>query len=315
MQGFCRRVVQPRSAGRSLRPVLGNLHSQSAFCCVMSGQARICCGFLFGSSAWSLLDGSRGCWYCPLCMNVRLFSMPGSHAATTGQLLLDYKGIPYKRTDLLPVISWVVLKAFRFPDRTVPAVKIDGERVQGTRVIARELERRQPEPPLFPSDPERRRAVEEAERFGDEELQQKVREIFLWAARRDSSGLIGYLEGAKIGMPHRVAAMTAGPFIALDGRSRGATDDNVRRAIAAFPGMLDRIDDWIAEGILGGDPPNAADLQIAPSLRLAMSLDDLRGAIEDRPAGRLATRIVPHFPGRTPAVLPPEWLKPLAARA
>lgn len=245
-------------------------------------------------------------------MNVRLFSMPGSHAAKTGELLFDHKGIDYKRTDLLPVVSWLVLKALRFPDVTVPAAKIDGERVQGTRAIARALEKRKPEPPLFPDDAERRRAVEEAELFGDEELQQRVREIFLWSARKDSSGLVGYLEGAKIGMPHGLAARTAGPFIALDARSRGATDENVRRALAAFPGMLRRIDDWIKEGVLGGDVPNAADLQIAPSLRLAMSLDDLRPAIEGRPA-QLATRIVPHFPGRTPAVLPKEWLEALAA--
>jgi Glutathione S-transferase, N-terminal domain len=72
-------------------------------------------------------------------MKVRLFSMPGSHAAVTGQLLFDHKGINYKRTDLLPVVSWAVLKALRFPDVTVPAATIDGERVQGTRAIAREL--------------------------------------------------------------------------------------------------------------------------------------------------------------------------------
>ena len=238
--------------------------------------------------------------------------MPGSHAATTGELLFQHKGIEYKRTDLLPVVSWVVLKAFRFPGVTVPAAKIDDELVQGTREIARALEARQPEPPLFPEDAERRRAVEEAERFGDEELQQRVREIFLWSARKDRSGLVGYLEGARIGMPHRLAAMTAGPFIALDARSRGATDENVRAAIAALPGMLQRIDDWIAEGVLGGERLNAADLQIAPSLRLAMSLDDLRPAIEGRPAGRLATRVVKHFPGRTPPVLRRDWLEPIA---
>jgi glutathione S-transferase len=246
-------------------------------------------------------------------MDVRLFSMPGSHAATTGQLLFDHKGIDYKRTDLLPAVSWVVLKALGFPRLTVPAARIDGERVQGTREIARDLERRKPQPPLFPEDAERRRAVEEAERFGDEELQQRVREIFLWSIRKDRSGLVGYLEGGRIGMPHRVAARTAGPFIALDARSRGATDENVRRAIAGLPSMLQRIDDWIEEGVLGGDPPNAADLQIAPSVRLAMTLDDLRPAIEGRPAARLATTIVPHFSGRTPPVLPPEWLGPIAA--
>jgi glutathione S-transferase len=246
-------------------------------------------------------------------MNVRLFSMPGSHAATTGELLLRHKGIDYKRTDLLPVVSWLVLKALGFPGVTVPAARIDGERVQGTRAIARALERRQPEPPLFPEDTERRRAVEEAERFGDEELQQRIREIFLWSARKDRSGLVGYLEGARIGMPHRLAAATAGPFIALDARARGATDENVRAAIAALPAMLDRIDKWIADGVLGGDTLNAADLQIAPSLRLAMSLEDLRPAIEGRPAGRLATRVVKRFPGRTPPVLPPEWLGPISA--
>jgi glutathione S-transferase len=157
--------------------------------------------------------------------------------------------------------------------------------------------------------------VAEAERWGDEELQQRVREIFLWSARRDHSELAGYLEGSKIGMPHGFAARTAGPFIAIDARSRGATDENVRRAIAALPGMLQRIDDWIEEGVLGGQPPNAADLQIAPSLRLAMSLDDLRPAIEGRPAARWAAQIVPHFPGRTPAVLPTEWLEPITASA
>src|SRR5581483_10277677 len=207
------------------------------------------------------------CYPRPL-VNVRLFSMPGSHAATTGQLLFEHKGITYKRTDLLPVVSWGVLKALRFPEVTVPAAKIDGVRVQGTRAIARELERLQPEPPLFPGEAGRRQVVEEAERFGDEELQQRVRKIFLWSAFKDGSCLGGYLEGAKIGMPHGIAAQTAGPFIALDARSRGATDDNVRRAIAALPGMLQRIDRWIEEGILGSESPNVADLQIAPSLRL-----------------------------------------------
>ena len=39
-----------------------------------------------------------------------------------------------------------------------------------------------------------------------------------------------------------------------------------------------------------------------------MSFDDLRPFIEGRPAGEMAMRVVPDFPGRTPAVVPPEWL-------
>ena len=75
------------------------------------------------------------------------------------------------------------------------------------------------------------------------------------------------------------------------------------------------MDDWIAEGVLGGEQLNAADFQIAPSLRLAMSLEDLRPAIKNRPAGELALRVVPNYPGSTPATLPADWLEPLHAPA
>ena len=77
--------------------------------------------------------------------------------------------------------------------------------------------------------------------------------------------------------------------------------------------MLQRIDDWIAEGVLGGEQLNAADLQIAASTRLAMTLDDLRPAIEARPAGEHAVRVVPEYPGQVPPVLPAAWLESLRA--
>ena len=90
-----------------------------------------------------------------------------------------------------------------------------------------------------------------------------------------------------------------------------ATDENVRGSLAALPTMLRRIDDWIAAGILNGEQLNAADYQIAPSLRLAMTLEDLRPVIESRPAGEMAKRVVPHYPGKAPPILPPAWLQPL----
>ena len=243
--------------------------------------------------------------------DVRLFTIPGSHPGVSVQRMLKHKGIPYKRTDLLPVLSWGVLRARRLPRVTVPAIKIDGRRIQGSREITRELERIRPEPPLFPADPDHRAAVEEAELFGDKDLQQCVRQILLWTLRKNAAPLRSFLEGSKIGLPHGLAVKTAGPFLALDARSHKANDANARRDISILPAMLQRIDDWIAEGVLGGEELNAADFQIAPSLRLAMSFDDLRPAIENHPAGQLALRVVPHYPGRIPPLLPAAWLEPL----
>jgi glutathione S-transferase len=244
-------------------------------------------------------------------VNARLFVLPASHPAVAAQLMLEQKGIAYKRTDLLPVISKVVLRLAGFPGITVPALKIDGRKTQGSTKIARELDRLQPEPPLFPADAERRAAVEEAERFGEEVLQPPMRQILWWAIKQDKAPLRSYSEGAKLGVPISLAMKTAGPIVALSARFNEADDEHVRRSLAELPGMLQKIDDWIAAGVLGGEQLTAADFQIAPSLGLAMTLDDLRPAIENRPAGKLAKRIVPDYPGHTPPVLPAAWLEPL----
>jgi len=246
-------------------------------------------------------------------VDARLYVIPASHPSISSELMLKHKGIPFKRTDLLPVISKGVLRTVGFPGVTVPALKIDGAKVQGSRPIARELERLRPEPPLFPADPDQRAAVEEAERFGDEELQHPIRQILWWGMKRDHAPLRSYSEGARIGLPIGLAVKTAAPIVALSARFNEADDENVKSDLAALPGLLDRVDAYIAGGTIGGEQLNAADFQIATSLGLALTLDDLKPAIEGRPAAALAQRVVPDYPGHMPPVLPAEWLAPLRA--
>src|SRR5919108_4692331 len=104
----------------------------------------------------------------------KLYVIPGSHPSRTAMLMLERKGIPYKRVDLMPVVSKGALRALRFPHNTVPAMKLNGQRVQGSMEIGRELDRVQPEPALYPADTEKRSKVEEAEAWGDE-FQEKPR--------------------------------------------------------------------------------------------------------------------------------------------
>jgi glutathione S-transferase len=241
-----------------------------------------------------------------------LYVIPGSHPSMAARRMLELKGIPYKRVDLMPVISRGVLRALRFPSNTVPSLAIGGVKLTGSRAIARELDRLRPEPPLYPPEPERRAAVEEAERWGEEVLQPAVRRILWNAVKRDRAPLRSYSEGARLGVPIGLAVKTAAPIVAAEIRMHKADDEVVRADLAALPGWLQRVDDWISEGLLGGDPPNAADLQIGASLRLAMTLDDLRPAIAARPAGDMALAAIPEFPGRAAPVLPPAWLEPLA---
>ena len=242
-----------------------------------------------------------------------LFVIPGSHPAMTARLMLELKGIDYKRRDLIPVVSKGVLRAVGFPGVTVPALKFRDEKVQGSREISKTLDRLVGDPPLFPADAEARTKVEEAEKWGDDTLQAPARRILWNALKRDRGPLESFSQGAKLGVPLKVAMATAAPIVAMSARFNEATDDNTKADLAALPGYLDKIDAWIAEGVLGPESPNAADLQISTSVRLMMSLDDLRPFIESRPAGALATRVVKDYPGKVPPILPAEWLEPLQA--
>jgi glutathione S-transferase len=236
-------------------------------------------------------------------MSARLYAIPGSHPSMAARLMLEQKGVGYKRTDLLSPLHRFVLRTVGFPGVTVPALKVDGQRVQGTGEIARWLDSTQPGPPLVPEDPELRRRVEEAESWADEELQGAIRRLAWWAMKRDRSGVASFLEGARLGAPPALLARTAGPFIKAAARANDATDERLRADFAAFPAMFDRIDGYLADGTIGGESLNVADYQIGTSIRLLMCFEDFRPELEGRPLGQHAMRVAPDFPGRIPPVL------------
>jgi glutathione S-transferase len=243
-------------------------------------------------------------------MRAKVYGIPGSHPVRASRLMLDRKGIEYSLTQVPNVVCRPMLRAMGFPAGTVPAIRLDGRRLQTTLAISRALDEIHPDPPLFPADPELRARVEEAERWGDEVLQPVPRRIaYSTPVRKQArADLASYFEGSLMGMPPRIAVAGAAPLLAAGSRMNSASDETVRADLAALPGHLDRVDALIDDGTIGGDEPNAADFQIAPSVRLLMSFDDLRPLIEKRPAGEHALRVCPEFPGRIRAVLPQDWL-------
>ena len=241
-------------------------------------------------------------------MAIKLYVIPASHPSMAAELMLKHKGLPYKRRDLITAMHIPILKAMRFPGRTVPALKADGRKIQGTREISRYLDEVKPAPALFPADAERRRAVEEAERWGDEQLQSVPRRLAWFALGRDRSDLKGFMQGYKLGLPTSVAVATAGPIIWAEQKINKATGPAVQADLQRLPELLDHVDKLIADGVIGGDEPNAADFQIGTSIRLLMAFDQLRPLIEGRPAGAWAEKIAPDPGGRVPAALPQDWL-------
>jgi len=235
-------------------------------------------------------------------MRATLFGIPSSHPVLAGQLMLEHKAVDYRRIDLVAGAHRPILRALGFPGKTVPAVRLDGARVQGTTEIALALDALVPERPLFPRDSDRRREVEQAEAWGNEVLQPVPRRLVWNGLGHDRSELATYLEDAKLGIPVPVAARVAPPVAMLARRLNNATDENVRRDLAALPGMIDRVDELIDRGVIGGAERNVADYQIATSVSFLLTMDDLRPMIEGRPAERHARDVVKRQPGHLPHV-------------
>jgi glutathione S-transferase len=227
-----------------------------------------------------------------------LYVVPASHPCAAVELALRRKSLAYRRVDLIPLWHVVHQRAV-FGRRTVPGLKLaDGGRVSGSRAIMRVLESLEPEPPLLPADAARRAKVEAAEAWADEVLQPLVRRVLWAAAQRHPEALESYSEGADLPIPASLASLSSPIVVRLARLLNRSTDAAVRADLGALDDHLDRADGYVREGVIGDEPPNVADLQIAPSLRLLMTLDDLRPKIAARPSGELALRLFPEYPGR-----------------
>ena len=234
-------------------------------------------------------------------MPAKLYVVHGSHPCTTVEEALKLKGIAYKTVEFPPPMHAALMRPL-FGARTVPGLKLeDGEKLQGSRAILRRLDELVPEPPLYGRTAQERAKIEEAELWGDEVLQGVVRHLIWPALAQRPDCMPAYQEGSKLPpIPMPVLKLMAPAITSIEKRLNGATDEAVRGDLRAMPAHLDRIDGWIADGVLGGDQPNAADLQIAPSLRLLITFGDVRPMFEGCPAADLAHKWLSPMKGSTP---------------
>lgn len=246
---------------------------------------------------------------------IKLYVVHGSHPCATVERAMQLKQLPYSIVEFPPPMHMAAMKLM-FGERTVPAVKIDGEKLCGSRAIMHRLEELAPEPRLYPEDAAERARVEELETWGDEVLQSLARRI-LWPTFKAAPEIMAtYSDGSKLpALPVPVLKAIAPVATRIEMRANEASATTYPEDLRSLPSVLDQIGGWIDEGTLGGDMPNAADLQIATSVRLLMTLGDLRPIIEPTPAGQLAMRLFPDFPGNAPAGVIPAQLLPQPATA
>jgi len=214
----------------------------------------------------------------------------------------------------MPGTQRVHLRLAGFRNGTVPAIRLDDRRVQGSLEIPRALEQLMPEPPLFPRDRQLRARAEAAELWGERDLQPVPRRVIRWGVVHDM-GLRRWLAAeSKLPMPV-IAARIGGPAARYYAHVAGAREDAVRRDLAALPGLADRADALLTEGTLSTDPPNAATLQILSSVRTLDAFTDLAAVLRSRPSAAAARELFPAFSAEVPSFLPADWVSGAPAPA
>jgi glutathione S-transferase len=217
---------------------------------------------------------------------------------------LDYKGVAHVRHSLLPGAP----RAMAFSRHgTLPVLDLDGERIVDSTAIIAALEKRHPEPALYPSDPAERAAALELEEHFDEHAGHELRRaaFYDWRTR---PGFVSAVLSTGQGPVARtvVRAALPGAMIYARRRYRIYPADAVR-ARAKLGAALDRIlAERTASGYLVGDSFSVADLTAASLLYpLAWPAELQYDYPEPPPWGEMAP-LAEH-----PAV---EWIRDIFAR-
>ena len=105
-----------------------------------------------------------------------LWHLEISHYNEKARWALDYKGIEHVRRAVTPGLQELTARRLR-AGRTVPILELNGHAIGDSTRIIEELERRWPEPPLYPADPEERSRALDLEHYFDEQCGPDARRV------------------------------------------------------------------------------------------------------------------------------------------
>src|SRR5438128_2030362 len=212
-----------------------------------------------------------------------LWHFPISHFNEKARWALDWKRVPHVRRTLGP---GYLLRVWWATGRgTLPVLWLDGKAIGDSTRIIEALERRWPDPPLYPRDEAARRRALELEDFFDEELGPPLRAAIVGPLlANDPDAAIAVL---TLGMPARVRRTARAIFPAFRAFYRFRHGINRATVEAARGKMIVALDRIAAElqpsGYLVGDAFSVADLTAAALFAPLVMPRELQYRLPDPP--------------------------------
>ena len=195
-----------------------------------------------------------------------LWHLDISHFNEKVRWALDYKGVAHERRSVFPGTQELRARILRGGTSTLPVIDIDRTRIGDSTRIIEELERRWPNPALYPADTGEREKALEIEEFFDEQCGHELRRVMFDQALRHPE-----LMAEAAGTDRRRGGSVVGFLFPVINRAiRFKYDVSPESATAArekVVAALDRIErERGPSGYLVGDSFTVADLTAAAIL-------------------------------------------------
>jgi len=194
---------------------------------------------------------------------LELYQFELSQYSEKVRLILDYKGLAYRKIEVTPGIGQVEL--FRMTgQRQVPVLKDGNQIVADSTEIAKYLDRRYPERPLLPTDPKQRGLCLLIEEWADESIGVKSRKVLFGALSQDQNFRKSLLPAATPDIVKILVEGVPNDVLKVLGFGVGLSPDVVKRAEADLKQDLEALCLLLADTpYLLGDQPTLADLAVA----------------------------------------------------
>ena len=194
---------------------------------------------------------------------LELYQFELSHYTEKVRLILDYKGLTYRKIEVTPGIGQLDL--FRMSgQRQVPVLKDGSEIISDSTNIAEYLDRQYPDRPLIPSDPKQRGLCLLIEQWADESIGLNARKAMVGALNHSQSFRTAFLPNSTPDIVKTLVGAVPNELLSLFGQGVGLGAEAVKSAEQALKRDLASLCFILmSQPYLVSDQPTLADFAVA----------------------------------------------------
>ena len=156
-----------------------------------------------------------------------------SHYTEKVRLILDYKGLAYRKFEVTPGMGQIDL--YRMSgQRQVPVLKDGSQIIADSTAIAEYLERQYPDRPIIPTEPKLRGLTLLIEQWADESIGLNARKVMIGALNQDQSFRAAFLPSSVPDVVKSLVSAVPGEFLSVLGQGVGFGPDAIKAATEAI---------------------------------------------------------------------------------